>query len=62
VEFPTSTKNSNAHCTGCVNINVAKRACDQFSIFNTVQKFCPDYGLLLHTLTLVAHSYVLLHG
>ena len=35
---------------------------DQSSIFSTGGKFRPDYGLLLelHTLTLVAHSYVLL--
>ena len=35
---------------------------DQSSIFSTGGKFCPDYGLLLelHTLTLVARSYVLL--
>ena len=38
------------------------RACDQSSIFSTGGKFRPDYGLLLelHTLTLVAPSYVLL--
>ena len=35
---------------------------DQSSIFNTGEKFRPDYGLLLdlHTLTLVARSYALL--
>ena len=35
---------------------------DQSSIFSTGEKFCPDYGLLLvlHALTLVARSYVLL--
>ena len=36
-EFPASTKNSNTHCAGCGNVNVAKRACDQCSIFSTVQ-------------------------
>ena len=38
------------------------RARDQSSIFSTGGKFRPDYGLLLelHTLTLVARSYVLL--
>ena len=39
------------------NVNVAMHARDQCStcIFSTVQKFCPDYGLLLelHALTLV---------
>ena len=46
------------HCAGCVNVNVAKRAFDQCSIFSTIQKFRPDYGLLLelHALTLVAPS------
>ena len=39
------------------------RARDQSSIFSTGGKFHPDYGLLLelHTLTLVARSYALLH-
>ena len=39
------------------------RAHDQCSIFSTGGKFRPDYGLLLelHALTLVAHSYALLH-
>ena len=39
------------------------RARDQSSIFSTGGKFCPGYGLLLelHTLTLVARSYALLH-
>ena len=32
-----SIKNSNTHCTGCVNVNVGKRACDQCTIFSTVQ-------------------------
>ena len=34
---------------------------DQSSIFSIGEKFRPDYGLLLelHTLTLVAQSYVL---
>ena len=43
-------------------VNVAKRAHDQCTIFSIGRKFRPDYGLLLelHTLTLVAHSYVLL--
>ena len=38
------------------------RARDQSSIFSNGGKFRPDYGLLLelHTLTLVARSYVLL--
>ena len=36
---------------------------DQSSIFSIGGKFCPDYRLLLelHALTLVAHSYALLH-
>ena len=39
-------------------VNVANCACDQCSIFSTVQKFCPNYGLLLElqTLTKVAGS------
>ena len=54
------------HCTHCIEIihflNVAKRTHDQCSIFSMVQKFFPDYGLLLelHALTLDAHSYLLL--
>ena len=46
-----------------MNVNVAKHARDQCSIFSTVQQFHPDYGLLLelHALTLVARSYALLH-
>ena len=37
-------------------------ACDQSSIFSTGGKFRPDYWFLLelHTLSLVARSYVLL--
>ena len=44
------------------NVNVAKCARNQSSIFSTGRKFCSDYGLLLelHALTLVARSYVLL--
>jgi len=62
VEFPASTKNSNTHCAGCVNVNVAMHARDQSSIFSIGGKFRPDYGLLLelHALTLVACSYALL--
>ena len=62
VEFPTSAKNSNTHCAGCVKCYVAKHARDQSSIFSTGGKFRLDYGLLLelHALTLVAHSYALL--
>ena len=43
-------------------VNVVIRACDQCSIFSTVQQFFPDYGLLsqLHALTQVARSYALL--
>ena len=61
-EFPTSTKNSNTHCTGCVNVNVPMRACDHNSIFSIGGKFRPDYGLVLelHALTLVARSCALL--
>ena len=37
-DFPTSTENSNKHCTCCIEIshfvNVAKSARDQYSIFN----------------------------
>ena len=42
--------------------NVAKHARDHCTIFSNGGKFRPDYGLLLelHTLTLVARSYVLL--
>ena len=34
-------------------VNIAKRTHDQCSIYSTVQKFCPNYGLLLesHSLT-----------
>ena len=50
------------HCAGCVNVNVAKRACDQCTNFSTGGKFHPGYGLLLelHALTLVDRSYALL--
>ena len=43
-------------------LNVAMRARDQCTIFSTGGKFRPDYGFLLelHTLTVVARSYVLL--
>ena len=43
-------------------LNVANHARDQCTIFSSGGKFRPDYGLLLelHTLTLVARSYVLL--
>ena len=42
--------------------DVVKHVHDQCSIFSTVQKFCPDYGLLLRlpTFTSTTHSYALL--
>ena len=48
------------HCARC--INVAKCAHDQCSIFNMIQEFFLDYGLLLelHAVTQVARSYALL--
>ena len=56
------------HCTCCVEVshfvNVAKLACDQCSIFSTVQYFVPDYGVLLklHALTQITRSYALLRN
>ena len=45
-----------------VNFTKCTGARDQHSIFSMVQKFCPDYWLLLelHALTLVTRSYAFL--
>ena len=59
--FPPVLKIVTRTAQAAYNVNVAMRARDQCSIFSTVQKFHPDYGLLLelHALTLVA---VLMHS
>ena len=76
LENPTSTKNSNTHCTWLHRskpfVNVAKRARDQCSIFSMVQYFDRTtlrFLLELHALTLAAilmrfcdiHRYFAVH-
>ena len=53
--FPPVLKIVTRLAQAAYNVNVAMHARDQCSIFSAVQKFCPDYGLLLelHALTLV---------
>ena len=53
-DFPTSTENSNKHCTCCIEIShfvkVVKRARDQYSIYNNFDwttSFYWSYMLLL---------------
>ena len=60
--FPPVLKIVTRTAQAAYNVNVAKRARDQSSIFSTGGKFRPDYVLLLelHALTLVTRSYALL--